>query len=107
LYLVFQILDSDAKSAAALVQLAQAIRRGDIQADEIKAHNLVSGLQYIADPTQASVEDFWPELTALREHLEQAITAQEIPDPADVADAKDSLTTAEGELAKSQPSDYC
>src|SRR5256885_14437468 len=99
-----QMQGGDAQTAAALVQLAQAIRRGDIQADEIKARNLVSGLQYIADPTQASVEDFRRELTALRERLEQAITAQEIPDPVDAADAKDSLATAEGELTKPQPS---
>ena len=98
-----QIQGSDTQSAAALVQLAQAIRRGDIQADEIKARNLVSGLQYIADPTQTSVEEFQRELAALRERLEQAITAQEIPDPSDAADAKESLTTVEAELAKPQP----
>ena len=50
------------------------------------------------------MEDFRRELTALRERLEQAIAAQEIPDPADAVDAKDSLATAEGELTKPQPS---
>jgi hypothetical protein len=99
-----QIQGANTQSATSLVQLAQAIRRGDIQADEIKTHNVVSGLQYIADPTQVSVEDFRRELTALQECLEQAIAAQEIPDPVDAADAKESLTTAEAELAKPQPS---
>jgi hypothetical protein len=97
-------IQGDTQSAAALVHLAQAIRRGDIQANEIKARNLVSGLQYIADPTQASIEEFRRELTALRECLEQAVTAQEIPDPADAADAKNSLEMAEAELTKTQPS---
>ncbi len=98
-----QIQGGDAQSAAALVQLAQAIQRGDISADEIKARNLVSGLQYIADPTQVSVEDLRRELAALRTRLEQAIAAQEIPDTADAEDAQESLTTAETELAKAQP----
>ena len=98
-----QIQGGDAQSAAALVQLAQAIQRGDISADEIKARHLVSGLQYIADPTQASVEDLRRELATLGTKLEQAITAQEIPDAADAEDAQESLTTAETELAKPQP----
>ena len=100
-----QIQGGDAQSAAALVQLAQAIQRGDISADEIKARNLVSGLQYIADPTQASVEDLRRELAALRTKLEQAIAAQEIPDTADAEDAQESLTTVETELAKPQPNE--
>ncbi len=76
---------------------------GGIHADEIKARNLVSGLQYIADPAQASVEDLRRELAALRTQLEQAIAAQEIPDAADADDARESLATAETELAKPQP----
>ncbi len=98
-----QIQGGDVQSAAALVSLAQAIARGDISADEIKAHNLVSGLQYIADPTQVTIEDLRRELAALRTRLEQAIAAQEIPDAADAEDAQESLTTAETELAKPQP----
>ena len=47
---------------------------GDLlSAEEIKARNLVSGLQYIADPAHASVEDLRRELVALRTQLEQAI----------------------------------
>src|SRR5438132_14156637 len=80
-----QIQGGDAQTAAGFVQLAQAIRRGDIRADEIKARNLVGGLQYIADPAHASVDDLRRELVALRTQLEQAIAAQEI---ADVADGK-------------------
>ena len=98
-----QIQGGDAQSAAALVQLAQSIRRGDIRADEIKARHLVSGLQYIADPAQATIEDLCRELAALRTKLEQAIAAQEIPDAVDAEDAQESLTTAETELAKPQP----
>ena len=79
-----QIQGGDAQTATSLIQLAQAIHRGDIRADEIKARNLVSGLQYIADPAQASVEDLRNELAALRTQLEQAIAAQEISDAADV-----------------------
>lgn len=35
--------------AAKLLQLAEAIGSGEISADEIKARNLVSGLQYISE----------------------------------------------------------
>jgi hypothetical protein len=43
------------------------------------------------------------ELAALHTQLEQAIAAQEIPDPADAVDARESLKIAEDELAKPQP----
>ncbi len=96
-------IQGDAAQAAALVQLAQAIGRGEINADEIKARNLVSGLQYIADPTQASVDDLRRELTALHTTLEQAIAANEFPDATEAEDAHESLKSAEDELAKPQP----
>ena len=98
-----QFQGGDAQTAAAFVQLAQAIRRGDIRAEEIKARNLVSGLQYIADPAQANVEDLRRELLALRTQLEQAIVSQEFSDPADAEDARESLAATETELAKPQP----
>jgi len=98
-----QIQGGDAQTASSLIQLAQSIRRGKISAQEIKARNLVSGQQYIADPAQASVEDLRRELLALRTQLEEAVAAQEFSDPADAQDAQDSLATAETELTKSQP----
>lgn len=98
-----QMQGGDPQQAAALISLAQAIRRGEISADDIVARNLVSGLQYIADPAQASTEDFRRELTALRSKVEQATATQEIPDAADAEDVKESLASAEVELAKSQP----
>jgi hypothetical protein len=98
-----QVQGGDPQQVTALINLAQAIRRGEISADDIKTRNLVSGLQYIADPTQASVEDLRRELTALRTRVEQATAAQEIPDTADAEDATEGLITAETELAKAQP----
>ena len=98
-----QVQGGDPQKAAALVQLTQAIRRGEISADDIFAKNLVSGLQYLADPAKASTEDIRHEVVTLREKVNQAIAAQEIPDEADANDAKEGLTTAEVELAKSQP----
>ena len=98
-----QIQGGDTQAASSLIQLAQSIRRGEIRADEIKARNLVSGLQYIADPAHASVEDLRHELLALRTQLEQAIASHEFSDPADAQDAQESLATAATELAKPQP----
>jgi hypothetical protein len=98
-----QMQGGDAQTASSLIQLTQAIRQGQISAVEIKARNLVSGLQFIADPAQASVEDLRRELLALRTQLEQAIASQEFTDPADAEDAQESLATAETELAKPHP----
>lgn len=97
-----QIQGGDAQTVSTLVQLAQAIQRGEISAEEIKARNLVSGLQYIADPAQATLEDLHRELLALRSQLDQAVAAQEFSDPADADDAQESLAAAETELAKPQ-----
>jgi hypothetical protein len=99
-----QIQGGDPQQAAALIQLAQAIRRGEITADEIIARNVVVGLQYISDPTQATSEDLRYELIALRERLEQAIDAHEFADPADAEDVKAGLAAAENELSNPQPS---
>jgi len=99
-----QMQGGDVQTASALVQLAQAIRAGTIRADDIKARHLVSGLQYIADPTQANVVDLRRELVALRTQLDQAIAAHEFSDPAEAEDATASLTTATTELAKPEPS---
>jgi hypothetical protein len=98
-----QIQGGDPQRAVALINLAQAIRRGEISADEIIAHNLVGGLQYIANPAQASTEDLRKELAALRTKVDAAIAAQEIPDEADAQDTKESLVAVEKELAKPQP----
>ena len=98
-----QMQGGDAQTASSLIQLAQSIRRGEIRADEIKARHLVSGLQYIADPTQATAEDLRRELLGLRTQLEQAIASQEFSDLADAQDAQESLATAATELTKSHP----
>jgi hypothetical protein len=98
-----QVLGGDPKEAAALVSLAQGIRSGTISADEIKAKNLVSGLQYIADPSDATVEDLRKELANLRTQLEQSIAGGEFGNAADAEDAKDALSKVESELASPQP----
>ena len=98
-----QIQGGEAQTASSLIQLAQSIRQGKISADEIKARNLVSGLQYSADPAQATVEDLHRELLTLRTQLEQAIASHEFSDPADAQDATESLATADAELAKPEP----
>ena len=98
-----QIQGGNPQQAAGLIQLAQAIRRGDITADEIIAQNVVIGLQYISDPTQATADDLRRELTAVRIKVEQAIDAHEFMDQTDAEDAKESLATAENELSKPQP----
>lgn len=98
-----QVRGGDAETAAGLVKLAKAIRSGGISAEEIKTQHLVSGLQYIADPTEATASDLRREIAALRDQLAQAIADGEITDKADAEDAEEALATAEKELDESEP----
>jgi hypothetical protein len=98
-----QMQGGDVETAAGLVELARAIKRGGISAEEIKAKSLVSGLQYIADPTQAAPDDLRHEVAALRRQLEEAIAAGEITDETDAEDAQDALVKAEEELRTPEP----
>jgi hypothetical protein len=98
-----QIQGGDPAQSAHLVQFAQAIRRGEVSAEDISASSIVSGLQYIADPATAGIDDLRRELTAFRAKLDQVIAAQELPTKDDEQDANESLRLAEAELAKSQP----
>lgn len=67
-----QIQGGDPAKAAVLIQLAQAIKGGKISADDIKARNVVSGLQYIADPATASAEDLRKELISFQARLDSS-----------------------------------
>ncbi len=98
-----QIQGGDPAQAAGLVQLAQAIKRGEITADDITARSVVSGLQYLADPATASAEDLRKELAAFQAKLDQAIATKELPSAGAAQDAKDSLAAAAAELAQPQP----
>jgi hypothetical protein len=98
-----QIQGGDPKEAAALVSLAQGIRSGLISADEIKAKNLVSGLQYISDPASATAEDLKKEIASLRAQLEHAVAGGEFAQAADGEDAKEALGKVEAELASAEP----
>ncbi len=98
-----QMQGGEPQQAAAMVSLAQAIRGGEIRANEITAGNLVSGLQYIADPAQATPEQLRQEITALRPQVKQAVAHQEIADSGEAEDVQQGLAEAEQELAKLQP----
>ena len=98
-----QVRGGDAETAADLVELAKVIRRGGISAEEIKAQHLVSGLQYITDPTQATANDLRSEIAALRDQLTQAISNGEITNEADAEDVEEALATAENELNEPKP----
>jgi len=91
------------QTAEALIKLANTIRRGEIEADEIVALDVVIGLQYITNPAQASSEDLQRELAVTRAKVDEAIAAQEIPDQGEAERIKENLATAAKELAKPQP----
>jgi hypothetical protein len=98
-----QIQGGDPAQAAGLIQIAQAIKHGEITADDITARSVVSGLQYLADPPTASAEDLRKELVAFQTKLDQAIASKELPSAGAVQDAKDSLAAAAAELAQPRP----
>ncbi|MBN1262558.1 MAG: caspase family protein [Anaerolineae bacterium] len=89
------------EQAGALVKWARAIERGGVHARTIKAQNVVSGI-YI--PTAQTVAELRQEVAQLHQRVQAVIAAGEIADPADAEDALGALTTAETELAKSDPS---
>ncbi len=74
-----------------------------IQAHSIEAKNVVSGLQYITDPNQATPEQLRQELITLQTQLVEAIAAGEFENAADVADIQIELATVKEEFAKPQP----
>lgn len=89
--------------AARLVQLARAIGRGSITADEIKAGNVVSGVQFIAGRPPDNQEELRAEVAALRAQVQRALAAREIADAGDAEDVEEALATAEAELEKPEP----
>jgi hypothetical protein len=92
-----------AADAASLLRLARHIRSGGISAEQIQAGNVVSGLQFIAGTAPATTDELRREIAALREQVQQAIAAGEIPKPGDAEDVQQALQTAENELQKPQP----
>jgi hypothetical protein len=98
-----QLLGGDLAGAADAVALAEALRQGSITAGSIQARNVVSGFQYIADPSQATPEELQKEVASLREQLAAAVAAGELDQTADVEDAQEALEKAEAELSKAEP----
>jgi len=98
-----QVQGGNAASAAELIRLAGAIRSGGITAKEIQAGNVVTGMQYIADPALATVDDLRKEIGALRERVEGAAEAGEFPDENDAEDAVLELSEVARELEKPAP----
>ena len=97
-----QQIGGEAKEAAALLELAKALRGGTISADSIEAKNVVSGLQYIADPRQATPEQLRQEVGALGKKVQELIDG-EIIDAEDAEDAADELAKTAKELEKPKP----
>jgi predicted RNA-binding Zn ribbon-like protein len=98
-----QLQGGTPEMAANLVQAAKAIQRGGITAKEIKAGNVVSGLQFLTGKPPETQAELRAEVAALREQVQQALTAQEIADAGDAEDVEEALATAEAELEKPEP----
>lgn len=98
-----QVQGGETASAAEMIRLAGAIRSGGITAKEIQAGNVVTGMQYIADPASATVDDLRKEIGALREQVEGAKEAGDFPDENDAEDAVLELSEVARELEKPEP----
>jgi hypothetical protein len=91
------------EAARSLVALANAVRRGGITADEIRAGSVVSGLHFVGEQAPTTAADLRAELTALRERVTQAIEAGEIAKRGDAEDVATALAQAATELEQPQP----
>ena len=99
-----QLQGSDAETAARLVELARSIRGGTIEVTGLlEAGSVVSGLQYIADPAQATPDDLRQEVADLRTKLAVAAAESGITGDPGVQDATAALAAAEAELSAPQP----
>ena len=76
---------------------------GGIQAGQIHAQNVASGVQVVGVPDGPDMAELRRQVAALREQLARAVAAGEMADPADAEDAHEALATAEQELAAPQP----
>jgi hypothetical protein len=91
------------EAARSLVALANAVRRGGITADEIRAGSVVSGLHFVGEQAPTTAADLRAELAALRERVTQAIEAGEIAKRGDAEDVATALAQAATELEQPQP----
>jgi hypothetical protein len=98
-----QIQGDDKQVSENLIALARDIKGGRIEADQIAAKNLVSGLQYITNPTSATAEDIKNEVRELRIQLDAAIAKREIADPNDQTDVRTAISAVESELDTGEP----
>jgi hypothetical protein len=87
-----QVQGAAAQTARELLELAKDIASGSVEAQDIVAKNIVTGLQYLGQGgTEPNREQFQQELNALREQLAQAIAAGEIEDEDDAEDVQTAL----------------
>jgi hypothetical protein len=93
-----QVLGDVGTDSAQLVALAREIRSGRIDARQIRAQNVVSGLQYIKNPANATVPQLRNELAVLRRRLDEVVAAGEFEDGTESADAINALDAAQKEL---------
>lgn len=98
-----QQIGGDLSDAAQAVALAEALRGGTITADSIQAKNVVAGLQYIADPANATPDQLRQQVAELQRQLAEAIADSGAAANPDIEDAQSALNQAETELEKEQP----
>ncbi|QTA80337.1 Uncharacterized protein dnl_26360 [Desulfonema limicola] len=95
-----QIQGGDAKDAAFLAGLTKDIKTGGIHAETLYAKNTVTGLQFIADPKNATKDDLVKEVAAFQENIEKAVNSGEITDTKDAEEINHALVSVEKELAE-------
>ena len=70
---------------------------------QIRARNVVSGVQMVGAAAQPEVWDLQAQVAALREDVAQALAAGHFADEVDAGDADAALAAAEQELASPEP----
>jgi hypothetical protein len=87
-----------------LVALARDLRRGRIEAEDIKATSVVTGLQFISDPSRVTVDELRQEVARLRADIDELVHGGYVADGGDAADLAAAASAAEEELNSGSPS---
>ncbi|MDM8550086.1 metallophosphoesterase [Desulfobacterales bacterium HSG2] len=95
-----QIVGDDPQNPSELIQVVKDIG-GGVSANDIRAKNLVSGLQYIKHPDCPTSEQFHREFDQFGSELREVIEAGEIPDQGDAEDIRDALLKLNKEISAS------
>ena len=97
-------IQGTAEQPEQLLALARDLRLGRIEAEDIKATSVVTGLQVVSDPSRATIDELRQEVSQLRADIDELVAGGAFRDSADAEDLSAAANAAEKELNSEVPS---